>query len=377
MKTFYWLVKREFWEHRGGFFWAPVITGGIFLLLNIMGIITAEVLGAQPRHPLRCQRRTAATSCRDMDAGDMSKVGMALDMAMYSAIGIMLIVVLGFVVFFYCLGALYDDRRDRSILFWKSLPISNTSTVLSKVVSATVLAPVIAVVVGIVVGMLQLLILAITLSFHGVNVWQLLVLAHPFRVMFNLIGYIPLYVLWALPSVGWLLLCSAWARSKPFLWAVALPVATRPDGQLVRHHGSVQPAGHLVLDATSCSAACSASSPAAAVFGMDTHRLPHDVAGGHELDFHEPGHDLPAAGFAQPVDRCAGRCCPARRRRLVPPLARRQLIAQAGGPQRPARRHQTPPLYRSLSPRSKRFAHSNHDVLARPGMCRYRRRLAP
>ena len=220
----YWLVKREFWEHRGGFFWAPIITGGVFLLLNIMGIIAAEVVGA--RHGINfgasggLQRVIA-----DMDAGDLSQVGLALDVAMYSAMGL-LIVVLGFVVFFYCLGALYDDRRDRSILFWKSLPISDTSTVLSKVVSATVLAPIVAVITGIIVGMLQLLILAVTLSFHGVNVWQLLVQAHPFRVMFNLVGYIPLYVLWALPSIGWLLLCSAWARNKPFLWAVALPVAT-------------------------------------------------------------------------------------------------------------------------------------------------------
>ncbi|HZY34851.1 MAG TPA: hypothetical protein VFE75_13865 [Rhodanobacter sp.] len=223
-KTMYWLVKREFWEHRGGFFWAPIITGGVFLLLNIMGIIAAEVVGS--RHGINfgasggLQRVIA-----DMDAGDLSQVGLALDVAMYSAMGL-LIVVLGFVVFFYCLGALYDDRRDRSILFWKSLPISDTSTVLSKVVSATVLAPIVAVITGIIVGMLQLLILAVTLSFHGVNVWQLLVLAHPFRVMFNLVGYIPLYVLWALPSIGWLLLCSAWARNKPFLWAVALPVAT-------------------------------------------------------------------------------------------------------------------------------------------------------
>jgi ABC-2 type transport system permease protein len=224
MKTFYWLVKREFWEHRGGFFWAPIITGGIFLLLNIMGIITAEVLGIT--HGISIGASGGLKQLiGQMDAGDMSKVGLALDVAMYSAMGL-LIVVLGFVVFFYCLGALYDDRRDRSILFWKSLPISDASTVLSKVVSATVLAPIIAVIVGIVVGMLQLLILATTLSFHGINVWQLLVLAHPFKVMFNLIGYIPLYVLWALPSVGWLLLCSAWARSKPFLWAVALPVAT-------------------------------------------------------------------------------------------------------------------------------------------------------
>ena len=223
-KNVYWLVKREFWEHRGGFFWAPVITGGIFLLLNIMGIITAEVLGA--RHGVNFGASGGLRKVIEgMDAGDLSQVGLALDIAMYSAMGL-LVVVLGFVVFFYCIGALYDDRRDRSILFWKSLPISDTSTVLSKVISATVLAPIIAVVVGIIVGMLQLLIVAITLSFHGVNVWQLLVLAHPFKVMFNLIGYIPLYVLWAAPAVGWLLLCSAWARSKPFLWAVALPVGT-------------------------------------------------------------------------------------------------------------------------------------------------------
>ena len=224
MKTFLWLVKREYWENRGGFLWAPVITGGVFLLLNLMGIIAAEVIGA--RHGISFGASSELRHVMSqMDAGDMSKVGLALDVAMYSSMAI-ITVVLGFVVFFYCLGALYDDRRDRSILFWKSLPISDTSTVLSKVVSATVLAPAIAVVVGIVAGMAQLVMAAITLSFHGINVWQLLTLAHPFRVMGNLLGYIPVYVLWALPSAGWLLLCSAWARTKPFLWAVVLPVAT-------------------------------------------------------------------------------------------------------------------------------------------------------
>lgn len=224
MKTFLWLVKREFWEHRGGFLWAPVITGGVFLLLNLMGIIAAEVIGA--RHGINFGASGELRNVMSqMDAGDMSKVGIALDVAMYSSMAI-ITVVLGFVVFFYCLGALYDDRRDRSILFWKSLPISDTSTVLSKLVSATVLAPVIAVLAGIAAGFAQLVMVAITLSFHGVNVWQLLTLAHPFRVMGNLLGYIPVYVLWALPSAGWLLLCSAWARTKPFLWAVVLPVAS-------------------------------------------------------------------------------------------------------------------------------------------------------
>jgi ABC-2 type transport system permease protein len=287
-KNMYWLVKREFWEHRGGFFWAPVITGGVFLLLNIMGIITAEVLGSS--HGIHFGASGALHNVMaDMDAGDLSKVGFALDLAMYSATGL-LTVVLGFVVFFYCLGALYDDRRDRSILFWKSLPVSDTSTVLSKIVSATVFAPIVAVIVGIVVGILQLLIVAITLSFHGVNVWQLLLLAHPFRIMFNLIGYIPLYVLWALPSVGWLLLCSAWARNKPFLWAVALPVAS---GLIISWFGIM---GLFDLPATWFwknivqRGLFSTFPGTGSMFGSNGESIAHHVAGNPSLDFMDLGN---------------------------------------------------------------------------------------
>jgi ABC-2 type transport system permease protein len=224
MKTFHWLLKREFWENRGSFLWAPIVTGGVFLLLNLMGVITAEVLGA--RHGVRIgdanglQRLSA-----DMDAGDLAKVGTALDISMYSVSG-MIALVLGFVVLFYCLGALYNDRHDRSILFWKSLPISDTQTVLSKLVSAVLVAPLIAIVTGVIAGLLQLLLIALVLAFHGIDVWRLLLLAHPFKVAANLIGSIPLYALWATPAIGWFLLCSAWARSKPFLWALLLPLVT-------------------------------------------------------------------------------------------------------------------------------------------------------
>ncbi|MFC4761579.1 hypothetical protein [Dyella koreensis] len=221
MKTFYWLVKREFWENRGGFLWAPVVTGVVFLVLNIMAIIAAEVVGA--RHGFNIGGNNLQELIAKADAGDMQQIGAGLDIVMISAMGLISFVT-GIVVLFYCLGALYDDRRDRSVLFWKSLPISNTSTVLSKVVSAVVLAPVIAVVVGIVIGLVHLVIVTLVLSLHGVNVWQLLTLAHPFRAVGSLLSSIPLYALWAAPAVGWLMLCSAWARSKPFLWAVAMPV---------------------------------------------------------------------------------------------------------------------------------------------------------
>jgi len=227
MKTFYWLVKREFWEHRGGFLWAPVITGGVFLLLNLMGIVTGEVLG--PRHGFNLGFGGADNNMRlltqAMDQQSMANVGAGLDMVMYSATMI-ISMVLGFVVLFYCLGALYDDRRDRSLLFWKSLPVSDTATVLSKVIAATVVAPFIALVTGVLTGILMLLMFAVALSFHGVGVWPLLAISHPLKVIVNLVGSIPLYLLWALPTVGWLMLCSAWARSKPFLWAVVIPVAT-------------------------------------------------------------------------------------------------------------------------------------------------------
>jgi ABC-2 type transport system permease protein len=223
MKTFYWLMKREFWEHRGGFLWTPVITGGIFLLLNIMGIVTAEVLGG--RHGITVGGNNVQALLANADAKDLTQIGAALDVALVSATGL-ITMVMGFVVLFYCLGSLYDDRRDRSILFWKSLPISSTSTVLSKLASALVLAPVIAIVAGIVVGLLQLLLFTVVLSLHGLNVWQMLGLSHPFRAVAALIASVPLYALWALPAAGWLMFCSAAARSRPFLWAIAAPAMT-------------------------------------------------------------------------------------------------------------------------------------------------------
>jgi ABC-2 type transport system permease protein len=225
MKTLYWLVKREFWEHRGGFIWAPVITGLVFLLLNLMGIVSGEVFGSRHGFNLgSLDGQDLAAKIHSLDVHQIQEVGATLDLAMLSSSGL-ISVVFAFVVFFYCLGALYDDRRDRSFLFWKSLPISDTSTVLSKVIAAGLIAPIAVVICGVLTGLAMLIMFSIALSFHGVSVWSLLVLAHPFQMIGFLIGSIPLYLLWALPTVGWLMLCSSWARTKPFLWAVVIPVA--------------------------------------------------------------------------------------------------------------------------------------------------------
>jgi ABC-2 type transport system permease protein len=130
-----------------------------------------------------------------------------------------------FVVFFYLLGALYDDRRDRSILFWKSLPVSDTSTVLSKVIAAIFIAPVIAMLVTLAGYIGAQIIVSGWFLAHGVNPFGLL-WAHtePFALWVHLLAMIPVDAVWALPTVGWLLMWSAAVRSKPFLWAVVIPI---------------------------------------------------------------------------------------------------------------------------------------------------------
>jgi ABC-2 type transport system permease protein len=134
-------------------------------------------------------------------------------------------IALFFVVFFYGIGALYNDRSDRSALFWKSLPISDSSTVLSKVAAATVLAPVLATFAVIALQLGFLVLMSLYALLHGINPFPLLWSpTHLVALWVKLFLMLPVNALWALPTIGWLLLCSSFARSKPFLWAVMLPI---------------------------------------------------------------------------------------------------------------------------------------------------------
>jgi ABC-2 type transport system permease protein len=70
-----------------------------------------------------------------------------------------------------------------------------------------------------------LLVVSVVIALHGGNPLSLAWGAgSPFAMAGSLLASIPVYALWALPTAGWLLLCSAWARSKPFLWAIMIPV---------------------------------------------------------------------------------------------------------------------------------------------------------
>ncbi len=224
LRTFVWLLRREYWESRRGFLWAQFWAAASILIITVLGIIAGEVMKARMGAQVDVNLGVSLTQIlRDATTHDADQLVKALDATML-LFGIIAAVVLFFVVFFYLLGALYDDRKDRSVLFWKSLPLSDTGTVLSKVAAGIVIAPLIA--TGIVLaGYLGAqVIVSLWLLIHAVNPLPLWMQAEPYGMWLRLLVMVPINALWALPTVGWLLFWSAAVRSKPFLWAIIVPI---------------------------------------------------------------------------------------------------------------------------------------------------------
>ena len=225
MNRYVTLLKREYWEHRGGFLWAPVWTAVALLAMSLIG------MGVATWHANRTfdgEIRIGVPLMKlisEVPPEEMAKLGLGYEAAL-SSYWMILQAVLFFVLFFYLLGALYDDRRDRSILFWKSLPVSDTETVLAKVAVAAIGAPLLAWAVTVVLHLGFIGLLAAFVALHGMSAMDLVIgPAEPLSIALKLLATVPVNALWAMPAIGWLLLVSAFARSKPFLWAVALPVA--------------------------------------------------------------------------------------------------------------------------------------------------------
>ena len=223
MKTMKWLLQREFWEHKGAFFWAPIAVAIAMVVFIGGGFMYSMAFGGNEMIRIDGQN---LVSIQGFPQALRYKIA-HIAASSYMGIAAPLFIVLPVVVFFYCLSALYDDRRDRSILFWKSLPLSDRDTVLSKVVTALVVAPLVTIVVAVAASLVLLVLGMIAAAGKGLNLFAP-VLSEPnlYLSPLYLLAFLPLYILWALPTVGWLLLVSSWARSKVFLWAVGIPLIT-------------------------------------------------------------------------------------------------------------------------------------------------------
>jgi ABC-2 type transport system permease protein len=209
MRRFLWLVRREVWEHKA--IWvAPAIVIGCLVLLVLTGNVHLGPIGAFD----------ASSPLGNLPAD----VQVKLLMIVYAGLALVVFMVMGVVAFFYSLDALYADRRDRSVLFWKSLPLSDAETVLSKYATALVVIPLVAVAGAIAAQFVIAAGGSAKLAMAGMPagfMW------HPEAIMGG-IGIAFLWcvtaILWYSPVVSYLMLASAWAPKGPFLWAVLPPV---------------------------------------------------------------------------------------------------------------------------------------------------------
>ncbi|MHB8735460.1 MAG: ABC transporter permease [Terriglobales bacterium] len=206
MRNLYWAVRRELWESRSIYI-APLAAAALFLL----GFAISTVhLPAQMR---------AAAGLDPMQQS--STIAMPYDIAA----GLLMLTAM-IVGAFYCLQALYGERRDRSTLFWKSLPVSDLTTVLAKASVPLVILPLLAFAVTVITQIVMLLLSSAVLAGSGQSVATLWTQLSFFRMSLLLLYHlVTVHALWQAPLYAWLLLVSAWARRAPVLWAVLPPVA--------------------------------------------------------------------------------------------------------------------------------------------------------
>ncbi|MGE5113306.1 MAG: ABC transporter permease, partial [Acidobacteriaceae bacterium] len=144
----------------------------------------------------------------------------------YLAVALAIMAIEIIVAAIYSLDALYGERRDRSVLFWKSLPVSDFSTVLAKATVAILILPLIAAAATVAVQFIMLAINSAVFAASGLSAASVWTHVPFFKTAgINIYHLVVFHGIWYAPFYGWFLLASAWAKRTPFLWAVVPPVA--------------------------------------------------------------------------------------------------------------------------------------------------------
>jgi ABC-2 type transport system permease protein len=197
MNTAIWLVRREIWENRA-IWMIPLGIGGCMLLVALFGRV--ELMTAPPEVPSR-----------------------AVGQIFLVAVGATFFTVMSVYATWYLLDCLYADRKDRSVLFWKSLPISDAMTVMSKLATALIVIPVLYFLAADLTTLMMAFIVSVRAhSFFGGALWH--------ADLWLQLQVLWLYLIaatgiWFLPFVGYLLVVSAWARRAVMLWSILPPIA--------------------------------------------------------------------------------------------------------------------------------------------------------
>jgi ABC-2 type transport system permease protein len=215
MRQMLTLIRRELLEHRSSWMVTSVF-GALFVVAALFAMFGLVRIGGP---------HGAMTLSEIANEVDPAMLGPGLQVMLIS-IAVVLNLVMIFVVLFYFLDALYAERKDRSILFWKSLPVSDLKVVGSKYLTGVIAIPLLTVVVFLFTGILTTLIGSLGLAWAGAGLGDLLTLAPGAlaKVTLLLIYTLAVQALWFAPFGGWLLLVSAFARRAVLGWAVLPPV---------------------------------------------------------------------------------------------------------------------------------------------------------
>lgn len=200
IRPLYWSIRREIWENRS-IYVAPLVAGALVLLGGLISAITLP-------------RRMAALMT--MDPGPQRE---AISMP-YSAIAASLVVTAFIVAVFYCVDALHGERRDRSVLFWKSMPVSDWTTVLSKALIPLLVLPLFTFAIIVPAQLTTLVASRLTLIGDARGTETLLAHVHAMDSAIVALYAVAVVALWLAPIYSWLLLISGWAPRAAFVWAV-------------------------------------------------------------------------------------------------------------------------------------------------------------
>lgn len=224
MNTFTALIKREMLDGKNGYIRVPAILAALSVFLVVVSTIgfgaTIEFDGV-------------------FDDGNVANFGEALERAAgsedgerelpaavtlsYWVMGGIGWVALPFVVFFSLLSALYEERRDRSILFWKSMPVADWQEVCAKLVTPVLVAPIVFLGVAIAAQLLIAIFLSLVVLFQGGPVLEMWPLGTMVSTWALFVVHYSMSTLWMLPLLAWVLFVSSYATRLPFMWAVLPP----------------------------------------------------------------------------------------------------------------------------------------------------------
>ncbi|TNE64798.1 MAG: hypothetical protein EP335_06750 [Alphaproteobacteria bacterium] len=222
MKTFVALMKREILDGKNGYVWTPVILAGLTVALVAMsaaGFGNVIEFNDMEVHNIGNFSEMLARGMAEKP--DDIPAGMTIA---YWGMSVLTWIAFPFVVFFSLLGSLYEERRDRSILFWKSMPVADWMEVLAKLVTPIFVSPFIFLGVVIAAQLAIAILLSLVVIVQGGPVLALWPLGLMVGSWFSMVGHYMIWALWALPILAWVLLVSAYANRMPFLWAVLTPV---------------------------------------------------------------------------------------------------------------------------------------------------------